>query len=105
MKEADCPGDQMLKLCQSRNLHLVLENSQIETVQSLVMAGLGIALVPQMARISGRIPLVYRSLENPKPMRRVTVVWQSWREPGRAAAEFLNHLRKSTKAFTETLTK
>lgn len=105
MKEADCPGEQMLNLSQRRDLHLVLENSQIETVQSLVMAGLGISLVPQMARISGRIPLVYRSLENPKPTRCVTVVWRSGREHGRAAAEFLNQLRQSTKAFIETLTK
>jgi LysR family hydrogen peroxide-inducible transcriptional activator len=107
MREPDFPGEQVIKLCQRRDLHLhiVLENSQIETVQSLVMAGLGISLVPQMARISGRIPLVYRSLENPKPTRRVNVVWRRGREPGRAAAEFLDHLRRTTKAFTETLKK
>lgn len=107
IREAHSPGDQVLKFCRRRDLHLqiVLENSQIETVQSLVMAGLGISLVPQMARISGRIPLVYRSLENPKPTRTIAVVWRGRREQGRAAKEFLNHLRQTSKAFLETLQK
>ena len=107
MKEGHCLADQVLTFCNRKDLHLqiVLETSQIETVQSLVMAGLGISLVPQMARISGRIPLVYRSLENPKPTRSVTVVWRTGREHNRAAAAFLNHLRQTTKAFMETLKK
>jgi LysR family hydrogen peroxide-inducible transcriptional activator len=105
MKEVHCLADHVMKFCHKRDLHLqiILENSQIETVQALIMAGLGISLVPQMARISSRIPLVYRSLENPKPTRSVTVVWRTGREHTRAASEFLNHLRQTTKAFVETL--
>ena len=107
MKEGHCLADQVLTFCHKNDLHLqiVLETSQIETVQALVMAGLGISLVPQMARFGGKIPLVYRSLENPKPTRSVTVVWRRGREHSRAAAEFLNDLRQTTKSFVETLKK
>lgn len=107
IKESHAPDEHILKDWQKSDLHLriILENSQIETVQSLVMAGLGISLVPQMARISGRIPLVYRSLENPKPTRSVSVVWRNGREQGRATKEFVNHLRQTSKAFLETLKK
>jgi LysR family transcriptional regulator, hydrogen peroxide-inducible genes activator len=107
IKEVHGPGDQIAKFCQQSDLRLqfVLENSQIETVQSLVMAGLGISLVPEMARISGRIPLVYRSLENPKPTRTVSVVWRKGHEQSRATKEFVNHLRQTSKAFLETLKK
>ena len=105
MREGHCLADQVLSFCHKSNLHLKidLEASQIETLQSLVMAGLGITLVPQIARINGKVPLVYRSLENPKPTRTVTVVWRSGRQQTRAAAEFLAQLRQTTKAFVETL--
>ena len=69
------------------------------------MAGLGISLVPEMARISGRIPLVYRSLEHPKPTRSVSVVWRKGHEQSRVTREFVNHLRQTPKAFLETLKK
>lgn len=107
MKEGHCLADQVLTFCEKSglNLQIVLKTSQIETVQALVIEGLGVSLVPQMARISGRIPLVYRSLENPTPTRTITVVWRKRREHTRASAEFLNHLRQTAKAFVETLTK
>jgi LysR family transcriptional regulator, hydrogen peroxide-inducible genes activator len=105
MKEGHCLGDQILSFCTQNDLHLqiVLRSSQIETVQSLVMAGLGMSLVPQMARIGGKTPLVYRSLENPKPMRTNVVVWRKGREHSRATAEFLKHLRETVQAQRETL--
>jgi LysR family transcriptional regulator, hydrogen peroxide-inducible genes activator len=107
MKEGHCLADQVLTFCHKNDLKLeiVLETSQIETVQALVIAGLGISLVPQMARSSGKIPLVYRSLENPKPTRSVTVVWRKGSQHTRAASVFLNDLRQISKAFLETLQK
>ena len=106
MKEGHCLGDQILSFCTQNDLHLqiVLRSSQIETVQALVMAGLGMSLVPQMAKISGKTPLVYRSLERPKPTRTNVVVWRKGREHSRAAAEFLKHLRQTAQAQWETLT-
>lgn len=106
MKEGHCLGDQILSFCMQNDLHfqIVLRSSQIETVQSLVMAGLGMSLVPQMARIGGKTPLVYRSLEKPKPIRTNVAVWRKGREHSRAAAEFLKHLRETAQAQWETLT-
>jgi LysR family hydrogen peroxide-inducible transcriptional activator len=105
MKEGHCLGDQILSFCTQNDLHfqIVLRSSQIETVQSLVMAGLGISLVPQMAKISDKSPLVYRSLEKPKPIRTNVVVWRKGREHSRAAAEFLRHLRETVQAQRESL--
>ncbi len=71
--------------------------------QSLVMAGLGMSLIPQLARISGRMPLVFRSLENPTPTRTIVVIWRKGREHTRACAQFLKHLQQSAKPSRETL--
>ena len=105
MKEGHCLGDQILSFCTQNDLRLqiVLRSSQIETIQSLVMAGLGMSLVPQMAQISGKTPLVYRSLEKPKPTRTNIVVWRKGREHTRAAAEFLKHLRQTVQVQREAL--
>jgi len=105
MKEGHCLGDQILSFCTQNDLRLqiVLRSSQIETIQSLVMAGLGMSLVPAMAKISGKTPLVYRTLEKPKPSRTNVVVWRKGREHSRAAAEFLKHLRQTVQAQRETL--
>lgn len=105
MKEGHCLGDQILSFCTQNDLrlHIVLRSSQIETIQSLVMAGLGMSLVPAMSKISGKTPLVYRTLEKPKPSRTNVVVWRKGREHSRAAAEFLKHLRQTVQAQRETL--
>ena len=105
MKEGHCLSEQILSFCSQNELRLriILRSSQIETIQSLVMAGLGMSLVPAMSKISGKTPLVYRSLEKPKPMRTNVVVWRKGREHSRAAAEFLKHLRQTVQAQRETL--
>jgi LysR family hydrogen peroxide-inducible transcriptional activator len=90
MKEGHCLADQVLTFCHKNDLKLqiVLETSQIETLEAFVIAGLGISVVPQMARSSGKTPLVYRSPENPTPTRSVTVVWCKGVERTRAASNF-----------------
>lgn len=100
MKEGHCLGDQLLSFCTDNQfrMRVVLRSSQIETVQSLVMTGLGMSLVPQMAKISGKTPLVYRSLSEPKPMRTNVIVWRRGREHTRATAEFLKHIRQTVQA-------
>jgi LysR family hydrogen peroxide-inducible transcriptional activator len=101
MKDGHRLGDQILSFCNRNDLRLqvVLRSSQIETIQSLVMAGLGVSLVPEMSKISGRIPIVYRSLENPRPTRTIVAVWRKERPLSRAAAEFLKHSEQVAKAF------
>src|SRR5713101_7142038 len=92
MKEGHCLGDQVLGFCDRHDLHrhISFRSAQLETIQALVRAGLGISLVPAMAaqpeRTNGP---EYRPLRSPKPGRQIVAVWPRQRPPGRAACEFL----------------
>src|SRR6266404_1164352 len=91
MKEGHCLGDQVLGFCDRHDLHhhISFRSAQLETIQSLVRAGLGISLIPAMAvqRERNTAP-EYRSLHSPKPSRQIAAVWPTQRPPGRAACEF-----------------
>jgi LysR family hydrogen peroxide-inducible transcriptional activator len=51
---------------------------------------LGISLIPKMATRSRRDDLPeYRSLNSPRPERKIVAVWPKQRPPSRAATEFL----------------
>lgn len=92
MKDGHCLGDQLLRFCSRRDLlaHITFRSAQLETIQSLVRAGLGISLIPVMAAPSGRADLpAYRSLEAPVPHRKIIAVWPRQRPLSRAATEFL----------------
>jgi LysR family hydrogen peroxide-inducible transcriptional activator len=92
MKEGHCLGDQVLRFCDRRDLHpkISFRSAQLETIQSLVIAGLGISLIPAMAAQTERSELPeYRSLSAPRPHRKIVAVWPKQRPPGRAANEFL----------------
>ncbi len=92
MKEGHCLGDQVLHFCDRRDLRpcISFRSAQLETIQSLVRAGLGISLIPAMAAQSQRGDLPeYRSLSAPRPSRKIVAVWPKQRPPGRAANEFL----------------
>jgi LysR family hydrogen peroxide-inducible transcriptional activator len=92
MKEGHCLGQQVLNFCDRRDLHptISFRSAQLETIQALVCAGMGLALIPAMAvnEESGNRP-EYRSLQSPKPERKIVAVWPKQRPPGRAASEFL----------------
>jgi LysR family hydrogen peroxide-inducible transcriptional activator len=92
MKEGHCLGDQVLRFCDRRDIHphISFRSAQLETIQSLVRAGLGISLIPAMAAKSkrGNSP-EYRSLSAPRPSRKIVTVWPKQRPPTRAASEFL----------------
>jgi LysR family transcriptional regulator, hydrogen peroxide-inducible genes activator len=100
MKEGHCLGDQVLDFCRRRDFHpqVSCRSGQIETVQALVQAGLGVSLVPRMAvgTARGRTP-VYRSFATPKPTRAIATLWPRQRPLSRAAAAFLQELRQSAK--------
>jgi LysR family hydrogen peroxide-inducible transcriptional activator len=97
MKEGHCLGDQTLGFCDSRDLkpRISFRSSQLETIHALVLAGLGISLVPAMAVQTGRRNLPeYRSFVAPRPERKIVALWPKQRAPSRAATEFLNLLVK-----------
>jgi LysR family hydrogen peroxide-inducible transcriptional activator len=92
MKEGHCLGDQVLRFCERRDLRpqISFRSAQLETIQALVHAGLGISLIPAMAaRKSPAGRLQYRSLNTPRPERKIAVAWPKHRPPGRGASELL----------------
>jgi LysR family hydrogen peroxide-inducible transcriptional activator len=92
LKQGHCLGDQVLRFCDRGDLHpnISFRSAQLETIQSLVRAGLGISLIPAMAAQSERSDLPeYRSLSAPRPNRKIVTLWPRQRPPGRAANEFL----------------
>jgi LysR family hydrogen peroxide-inducible transcriptional activator len=92
MKEGHCLGDQVLDFCERRDWQpqISFRSAQLETIQSLVSAGLGLSLIPAMAaRHAGRERLEYRGFQSPKPQRDIVAVWPKQRAPSRGANEFL----------------
>lgn len=92
MKEGHCLGDQVLHFCERRGVKtkISFRSAQLETIQALVAAGLGISLIPAMAAQRDRDnPPNYRPVRAPGPQRKIIVLWPKHRPPGRAAAEFL----------------
>lgn len=74
---------------------IVFESSNIETVQSLVAAGMGIALVPRMVTRDRGISSAptYFSLAEPRPTRTLVIAYRKGR-----------YLSKAAEAFIDTLT-
>lgn len=92
MKEGHCLGDQVLRFCERRDgrPQISFRSAQLETIQALVRAGLGISLIPFMAvqrNVSNT--LEYRALKTPRPERKIVAVWPNQRTPSRAANELL----------------
>jgi LysR family hydrogen peroxide-inducible transcriptional activator len=95
MKEGHCLGEQVLSFCNRRELRpkVSFRSAQLETIQSLIAAGMGISLIPEMAAAGDKKSrLAYRSLNPKKPERSIVAAWPKQRPPGRAAAQFLKML-------------
>jgi LysR family hydrogen peroxide-inducible transcriptional activator len=95
MKEGHCLGDQVKGFCDRRNVkpQITFQSAQLETIQALVCAGLGISLIPAMAAQREREDLPeYRSLAPPRPERTIVAVWPKQRPLGRAASELMKKL-------------
>ena len=105
MKEGHCLGDQVLSFCNRRDFRpqVTCRSVQIETIQALVHAGLGISMVPRMA-VDGatRTGPVYRPLETPHPTRAIIALWPRQRPLSRIAGTFLDHLRQFARKRTAT---
>ena len=95
MKEGHCLGDQVLRFCDRGDLRtqISFRSAQLETIQALVRAGLGISLIPAMALRSGLGgSLEYRPVKSPRPERKIIAGWPRQRPPGRATVEFLKEV-------------
>ena len=92
MKEGHCLGDQVLDFCNRRDLRptISFRSAQLETIQSLVRAGLGISLIPATARQRDpKLAPEYRAFVDPKPERKILAIWPKQRPISRAAIQFL----------------
>jgi LysR family transcriptional regulator, hydrogen peroxide-inducible genes activator len=101
MKEGHCLGDQVLVFCHRHDFRprILMRSGQIGTILSLVKSGLGVSLIPQMAKDATIKSVTYRSLEEPQPTRTIVAFWRSKRAHTKAVQEFLKHLRQAAKAF------
>jgi LysR family hydrogen peroxide-inducible transcriptional activator len=92
MKPGHCLGDQVLGFCGrgDRRPQVSFRSAQLETIQALVCADVGLSLIPEMALLSARKEApAYRSLSAPKPERKIVAVWPKQRPLQRAGIEFI----------------
>lgn len=100
MREGHCLGDQVLGFCEHRDMKptVSFRSAQLETIHALVAAGLGLSLIPAMAaRIERANALEYRSIQSPRPERKILAVWARQRSLGRAAGAFLEMMSARVK--------
>ena len=100
LEEGHCLADQALTFCR-RNGHRnpsVRRVENLDTIHRLVSNGLGISLVPAMAKI-GEAGVAYRSLELPRPTRTVAAVWRKRRDVNGSIANCMEIVREVAAAF------
>jgi DNA-binding transcriptional LysR family regulator len=72
------------------------EAIQMQTIVSLVSAGLGVALIPASLRNLGRAGVVYRALREPSPLTQIALAWRTGDERP-TLARFLEAVRTATR--------
>jgi LysR family hydrogen peroxide-inducible transcriptional activator len=86
-----------LDLCRQAGFtpQIVFESNNIETIQSLVAAGMGVALVPQMVmrEANSRHAPVYFALEHPFAARTLVIGWRKNRYLSQAALSFIETVK------------
>ena len=98
LQEGHCLGDQTLRFCDKHRCHppVIFRTAQLETIQALVAAGVGVSLIPSMACQSGRATEpTYVSLAGNRPERAIAVIWRKEQHLSRAAAALVEVLRKT----------
>ena len=99
LEEGHCLREQSLSICQAAGLthrHDDVQAAGLETLRQMVMAGIGIALVPEMAAVapfdaSGLA--VYRRFEPPEPTRELVLAWRRSFPRGDTLQELVRGLR------------
>ena len=95
MREGHCLGEQVMGFCDRGNIRprITFQSAQLETVQAMVRAGLGVSLIPAMALRRNQVDSPeYRPLKSPRPKRSITAVWLKSRRLTRAAGEFIERV-------------
>jgi DNA-binding transcriptional LysR family regulator len=94
------PGlyDDIVSFCRHAGFSPRVEQEaiQMQTIVSLVSAGLGVALIPASMRNLGRTGVVYRALREPSPLTEIALAWRTGDERP-ALARFLEAVRSATR--------
>ncbi|MBV8815198.1 MAG: LysR family transcriptional regulator [Verrucomicrobia bacterium] len=101
MQEGHCLGAQAQQFCESKGFRprVSCRSAQIGTVLAMVRAGLGISLIPDMARRSEPGEgVVYRSLDGVRPRRTIALAVSKQRKTGRSTLELGNFIRQNLAA-------
>ena len=96
MQEGHCLGAQAQRFCQTKGLRpqISCRSAQIATVLAMVQAGLGVSLIPEMARNQGPAgSVVYRSLDGTPPRRTLALAMSRQRKSSRCVLEFSKFIR------------
>lgn len=96
-----------IKLCEDAGFspNIVFESSNIETVQSLVAAGMGLAFVPRMvarAQWSQHVPKYLRIKEPYTPYRTIVIAYKKDRYVTKATEAFIRTIRELTASEVTT---
>jgi LysR family transcriptional regulator, hydrogen peroxide-inducible genes activator len=96
MQEGHCLGAQAQRFCQTKGLRpeISCRSAQIATVLAMVQTGLGISLIPEMARDHGpKGGVVYRSLDGTPPRRTLALAMSRRRKASRCVLELAKFIR------------
>ncbi|HEY3661727.1 MAG TPA: LysR family transcriptional regulator [Chthoniobacterales bacterium] len=100
MSDTHCLGAQTLQFCYAQGFspRVSCRSAQIETVHALVAAGVGVSIVPAMARRGSRSGgVVYRSLGKARPTREIALIWNRKRQLSRAGRDLRDYLLAETR--------
>jgi DNA-binding transcriptional LysR family regulator len=86
--------DDMLQFCRQAGFSPRVEQEavQMQTIVSLVSAGLGVALIPESMRHLGRTGVVYRQLRERSPLTEIALAWRA-RDSRPALGRFVDAVR------------
>lgn len=108
LQEGHCLGDQALRFCDRHRCRppVIFRTAQLETIQALVAAGVGVSLIPSMACKHQRASEpTYLSLAGKRPERAIAVIWRKEQHLSRVAAAFLEVLRNTAGKGAEKSTR
>jgi len=97
LSEMHCLGEQVQSFCYQQHLELkiVCHTSQLTTVQNCVALGLGVSLVPKALAIGDISKLVvYRSLSDAAPQRKIAAATHVERTQSFLAKKFIEIVRE-----------
>lgn len=99
LRDGHCLTDRTLKVCRLEKLDPGMECDQLETALAMVAAGMGIAVVPQLAVRLRQLPgLALCQFEDPVPTRTISLMKRRAAPLSKAAEDLVGLLRELSRA-------